>query len=109
MPFNLYCSHESNADDEVAEISKNHGDFLTPVEADVAPRLSPFSNLKERRAVIEQGDFSSSDDASPSQRPRATKAKSPLLLSGNRFHESQKTQNLQSQGNTRSDGEGGRL
>ena len=80
-----------------------------PAEADVAPRLSPFSNLKERRNVIAQGDYSSSDDASPSQKPRLPKTKSPLLFSGNRIHESQKGQTMQAQSEGRVDGEGGKL
>ena len=78
-----------------------------PAEGDVAPRLSPFSNLKDRRFDVAECEYSSSDDGSPSRRPRTPKVKSPLIFSGNRMHESQKGQVLQNRDSGRVDGGGG--
>ena len=85
----------------------NEKNLLMPAVGDVAPRLSPFSNLKDRRFDVAERDYSSSDDASPSRRPRTPKVKSPLIFSGNRMHESQKGLVLQNRDSGRVDGGGG--
>ena len=88
------------------EVAINEKNLMMPAEGDVAPRLSPFSNLKDRRFDVVEGDYSSSDDASPSIKSRAPKLKSPLIFSGNRMHESQKGQVLQNRESGQVDGEG---
>ena len=100
--FFFQTSNASHTDEEVAALSNqshnDHKSLLMPVEADIAPRLSPFSNLKERRNVAAQGDYSSSDESGPSRRTRPPRSKSPLIFSGNRVHESLKSPNLANEG-----------
>lgn len=91
----------------MAEISNNQKNLLNSTEGDIAPRLSPFSNLKERRAVITDEDYSSSDDAAPAPKTRASRPRSPLLFSGNRMTESQKHQTTQNHSEGGLAGDGG--
>ena len=102
----LIFSPNSIPDDEGLESANNEINLMMPAEGDVAPQLSPFSNLKDRRFDVAEGDYSSSDDAYSSRRSKPQKLKSPLIFSGNRMNESQKSQTLQNRDNGHVD-EGG--